>query len=146
MRCGSRLIFSPDPDLTPLIDCTFQLVVFFLLTLNFSSDEQSELIKLPSSELAKPSEGSLEMPITVQILSSGLVLFGGDTMTPEALRVPLRRERDSIRSVLGRDVKNATIIIRADQDVPTGVVQEVIRICQETDFERFMLRAKWKRQ
>lgn len=146
MRCGSRLIFSPDPDLTPLIDCTFQLVVFFLLTLNFSSDEQSELIKLPSSELAKPSEGSLEMPITVQILSSGMVLFGGDTMTPEALRAPLRRERDSIRSVLGRDVKNATIIIRADQDVPTGVVQKVIRICQETDFERFMLRAKWKRK
>lgn len=146
MRCGNRLIFRSDPDLTPLIDCTFQLVVFFLLTLNFSSDEQSELIRLPSSELAKPSEGSLEMPITVQILSSGMVLFGGDTMTPQALKRPLRRERDSIRSVLGRDVKNATIIIRADQDVPTGVVQEVIRICQETDFERFVIRAKWKRQ
>jgi len=132
--------------LTPLIDCTFQLVVFFLLTLNFSSDEQSELIRLPSSELAKPSEGALEMPVTVQILASGMVLFGGDTMTPEAFRGPLRRERDSIRSVLGRDVKNATIVIRADQDVHTGVVQEVIRICQETDFERFVLRAKWKRQ
>ena len=46
-----------DPDMTPMIDCTFQLVIFFLLTLNFSSDEQSELIRLPASEIAKPAEG-----------------------------------------------------------------------------------------
>ncbi len=145
MRFRSRISFSSNPDLTPLIDCVFQLVIFFLLTLNFSSDEQSELIRLPSSELAKPAGGVLETPITIQILSSGIVLFGGDQMTPGALKEPLRRERDAIRNVLGRNVKNATIIIRADQDVSTGIVQEVIRLCQETDFERFVLRAKWER-
>ena len=145
MRYRSRLSYDSNPDLTPLIDCTFQLVVFFLLTINFSSDEQSELIRLPSSELAKPTDGALELPITVQILKSGKVLFGGDIMTAEALKKPLRRERDAIWNVLERDVKNATIIIRADRDVPTGVVQEVIRVCQEADFERFVLRARWKR-
>ena len=145
MHFRSRISFSSDPDLTPLIDCTFQLIIFFLLTLNFSSDEQSELIKLPSSELAKPTEGALETPITIQILSSGKVLFGGDRMTTEALKAPLRRERDAIRNVLGRNVKNATIVIRADRDVSTGIVQEVIRLCQEADFERFVLRAKWER-
>lgn len=127
-----------------MIDCTFQLIIFFLLTLNFSSDEQSELIRLPGSELAKPVEGSIDTPITVQILSSGIVLFGGDQMLPAALKGPLKREREVIRTVLGRDVKNATIVIRADRDVPTGIVQEVIHVCQQADFEKFALRAKWE--
>ena len=144
MRYKSRQSFSSDPDMTPMIDCTFQLVIFFLLTLNFSSDEQSELIRLPSSELAKPAEGSLDTAITVQVLASGTVLFGGDQMTPAALRGPLKRERDVIRTVLHRDVKNATIVIRADRDVPTGIVQEVILVCQQADFEKFALRAKWE--
>jgi biopolymer transport protein ExbD len=144
MRIKSRQSFSSDPDMTPMIDCTFQLIIFFLLTLNFSSDEQCELIKLPSSELAKPAEGSLDTAITVQILSSGVVLFGGDQMLPAALKGPLKRERDVIQTVLHRDLKNATIVIRADRDVRTGVVQEVIQACQQAEFEKFALRAKWE--
>ena len=144
MRYKSYQTFASDPDMTPMIDCTFQLVIFFLLTLNFSSDEQSELIRLPASEIAKPADSALETPVTIQILASGSVLFGGDQMRPAALRSPLRRERETIKNVLGRSMKNATVVIRADRDVPTGIVQEVIRVCQETDFERFVLRAKWK--
>jgi biopolymer transport protein ExbD len=144
MRYKSRQSFSSDPDMTPMIDCTFQLVIFFLLTLNFSSDEQSERIHLPGSELAKPSEGALDTPVTVQILASGKVLFAGDEMTPEALRTPLRREREVIRTLLKRDLKNATILIRADGNVPGGVAQDVIRVCQQADFEKFALRAKWE--
>ena len=145
MRYQNRQTFHANPDMTPLIDCTFQLCIFFLLTLNFSSDEQSELIRLPASEIAKPVEGSLETPITIQILSSGLVLFGGDQMKTSELQTPLQRERTMIKSVLGRNLSNATIVIRADTNVPTGKVQDAIRICQETGFERFVLRAKWDR-
>jgi biopolymer transport protein ExbD len=78
------------------------------------------------------------------VLSSGVVLFGGDEMTPAALGGPLKRERDMIRGVLHRDLKNATIVIRADRDVPTGIVQEVIQVCQKAEFEKFALRAKWE--
>lgn len=144
MRYKSRQAFTSDPDMTPMIDCTFQLVIFFLLTLNFSSDEQSELIRLPASEIAKPTEGALETPITIQVLASGTVLFGGDQMSPATLKRPLQREREMIKNVLGRSMKNATVVIRADRDVPAGIVQEVIRACQETEFEKFVLRAKWK--
>jgi biopolymer transport protein ExbD len=144
MRYKSYQTFVSDPDMTPMIDCTFQLVIFFLLTLNFSSDEQSELIRLPVSEIAKPSEGALETPLTIQVLASGSVLFGGDQMAPSALRGPLGREREMIKNVLGRNMKDATVIVRADRDVPTGKVQDVIRVCQETGFEKFVLRAKWK--
>ncbi len=144
MRFETRQTYSADPDMTPMIDCTFQLIIFFMLTLNFSSDEQSELIRLPSSELAKPSEGALETPLTVQVLASGMVLFGGDEMAPASLESPLRHERQVIQKVLRRNVNNATIVIRADRDVPAGIVQEVIQVCQQAEFEKFALRAKWE--
>jgi biopolymer transport protein ExbD len=37
---------------------------------------------------------------------------------------------------------DATIIIRADASTPTGIVQELIQICQQVRFEKFALRAK----
>jgi biopolymer transport protein ExbD len=129
-------------DMTPMIDCTFQLVVFFLLTLNFSTEDQSELIHLPQSELAKPPEGVLENSIVLQITARGQVLYNGDFLPPAALLAPLRRERESLETQKNQSVASATIIIRADRDTKTGIVQEVIQICQKVGFEKFVLRAK----
>ncbi len=142
MRFQSRKTFRSEPDMTAMLDMTFQLTFFFMLTLNFSSDIQSDLIRLPVSEIARPAEGAAETAITVQVLSTGLVLFGGDQMSVEALRGPLQRERDVIRNVLGRNVKNVTVIVRADRNVPAGKVQEVLQICQEMGFESYQLRAR----
>ena len=86
MRLRSRQTFRSETDMTPILDMTFQLTFFFMLTLNFSSDIQSDLVRLPASEIAKPAQGTLETSITVQTLASGLVLFGGDPMAVGALR------------------------------------------------------------
>jgi biopolymer transport protein ExbD len=138
--------YSCTPDMTPMLDLTFQLTFFFMLTLNFSTDIQSELIHLPSSEIAKPSEGALETPITLQILASGLVLFGGDQMAVGSLRTPLQREYNVLKSLFGKKkVSDATIVIRADHDVAMGKVQEVIHICQDVGFEKYALRARARR-
>ena len=142
MRLRSRQTFRSETDMTPILDMTFQLTFFFMLTLNFSSDIQSELIHLPLSEIAKPPERAMETPITVQTLASGMVLFGGDKMAVEALHWPLQREKNMLGTVLGRNMKNATVIIRADRDVPVGKVQEVIQVCQAVGFEKFVLRAR----
>jgi biopolymer transport protein ExbD len=142
MRFQRRKTYRSEPDMTPMLDMTFQLTFFFMLTLNFSSDIQSDLIRLPVSEIARPAEAALETAITVQTLSTGLVLFGGDQMAVGALRGPLQRERDVIHNVLGRNVKNVTVIIRADRTVPAGKVQEVVQVCQEIGFERFVFRAR----
>ncbi len=42
----------------------------------------------------------------------------------------------------GVDTKELTVIIRADAEVPTGQVQELIKKCQEAQFEKFSLRAQ----
>lgn len=131
---------SAESDMTPMIDMTFQLIAFFMILLNFAEDNQDQRINLPSSELAKPPDGPAESPITLQLTKEGLVLFTGDEVPVSGMRPYLLREAQ----VLKRNKKNpaqAHIIIRADGDTPTGSVQELIRVCQENQFEKFSLRA-----
>ena len=44
-----------DIDMTPMIDVTFQLITFFIFTLNFSNAVQDDRVQLPLSQLAKPA-------------------------------------------------------------------------------------------
>jgi biopolymer transport protein ExbD len=135
----SRLTF----DMTPMIDCTFQLVIFFMLTLNYSMEEHDERIKLPTSELAKPVEVQTETNIMLQITGDGRALVGGEEVPLAAVRALLDRERQVIVARRGTDkIRDATVVIRADAEVPTGKIQEVIQTAQESRFEKFALRAR----
>jgi biopolymer transport protein ExbD len=45
-----------DPDLTPLLDLVMQLLMFFIVNVNFVAEQVNPDIKLPISESAKPIE------------------------------------------------------------------------------------------
>ncbi|HID76257.1 MAG TPA: biopolymer transporter ExbD [Planctomycetaceae bacterium] len=130
-----------EGDMTPMIDMTFQLIAFFMVLINFSEAEQNERIRLPSSELAKPPEAPLQQPITLQLTPEGTVLVGGEERTIQGLRPILIREGQLLEAA-GHSPREATIVIRADRSAKAGKVQEVIQVCQETGFEKFVLRAK----
>ena len=133
----------PEMDMTPMIDMTFQLIAFFMIALNFSAAEQDERIRLPASVLAIPPEGALEEPLTLQLTDHDTVLLAGVEVALDELRTSLRREAQ-VMERLDKKVTDATVIIRADASAKTGKVQDLIRLCQETGFERFTLRAKQK--
>ena len=131
----------PDPDMTPMIDMTFQLIAFFMVLLNFGEAEQDARIKLPSSQLAKPPEAALESPLVLQLTSDDQVIFGGELLSIAELSRPLRAESRFL-VLKGLKPEDANVILRADADAKTGVVQEVMQQCQENGFENFALRAK----
>jgi biopolymer transport protein ExbD len=130
-----------EPDMTPMIDMTFQLIAFFMVLLNFGEAEQDARIRLPSSQLAKPPETALENALVVQLTDDNQVLFSGELMPIAGLDEKLRREARFI-TLNGEKPEDATVILRADAESKTGVVQEVIQKCQENGFENFALRAK----
>ena len=78
-----------DIDMTPMIDVTFQLITFFIFTLNFSNAVQDDRVQLPLSQLAKPAESPADDPITLQLWpdKDGMtkVIYNGEA---EASRVP----------------------------------------------------------
>ena len=143
-RFGKGASFAGG-DMTPMIDMTFQLIAFFMVVINFAEADQSERIRLPESELAKPPDSPPDFAITLQLTSDNMVIFGGEEFPIPRLPPKLLVEKQvMIETSKERTVSDATIIIRADADAQTGKVQEVIKICQDTGFEKFDLRAKQK--
>ena len=132
---------SCEPDMTPMIDMTFQLIAFFMVLLNFGEGEQDARIRLPTSQLAKPPDGLVEAPLVLQLTKRDTVLLVGEELPLDELDRPLYIESEVLRKQ-GRSVADATVIIRADADAKTGVVQQLIVKCQENGFEKFALRTK----
>jgi len=133
---------STDIDMTPMIDMTFQLITFFMFVMNFSEAEQDDRIQLPLSQLAKPVDGPVEKPITLQLTNAGTVIYAGELIGLQDISGYLEREK-SVLTEAGRDPTEATVIVRADGAAKTGQVQDIIKICQEKGFEKFALRAQY---
>ncbi len=132
-----------EGDLTPMIDMTFQLIAFFMLVINFSDVEQDQRVTLPASELARPPEAPYEHPLTIHLTENDRFIYGGREVTQLAqLRSALLQETQIILRHTTKNLADVTIIIRADENAKTGLVQQVIQACQELEFERFALRGK----
>lgn len=136
-------------DYTPMIDMTFQLIAFFMIVINFEAADQDQSVQLPSSILARPPETAFESPITIQMVSDGRILMGGEYYADaEAIRPLLKNERFILQSQAAGEAERkhklaqATVIIRADREAQTGRVQDIIQVCQDIGFERFTLRAR----
>lgn len=139
-------------DMTPMIDMTFQLIAFFMFTLNFSNDLLDERVRLPLADSATPTSQSPQSPVYINMSREGLVyLLGGEAIDPKADSTAIRRhlavEAQMAKvnmKVAGVDTSTGlwtTIIIRADDSAPYGNVQKVIQIAQQTGFTKFWLRA-----
>ena len=138
----SEVPSTTDVDMTPMIDIVFQLITFFIFTLNFSDAEQDDRIQLPLSQLAKPVPGPVEKPITLQVTNTSSVIYAGELIPVPQIGGYLEREKASLVNA-GRQPADATVIVRADGRAKTGEVQEVVKICQEKGFEKFALRAQY---
>ncbi len=141
MAKRKKFDISAEGDMTPMIDMTFQLIAFFMVLINFAEGDQDQRIKLPSSELAKPPDAPVEAPLILQLTAEGNVLLGGDKVPISDISRYLRTEAEIIRRQ-DKVPSEASVIIRADRGTKTGIVQELIKKCQEQGFEKFSLRAK----
>ncbi|MGC1274253.1 MAG: biopolymer transporter ExbD [Planctomycetaceae bacterium] len=141
----------PDIDMTPMIDVTFQLITFFMVITNFENTRADERVKLPKDQLARPSEQTREDEIVLNMgfvrntageqLGGPFIFYGdGENYQVEQMGPILRREFQYFKD-LGKQADDATVVIRADAEVPTGVVQDTIKLSQEAGFTKFALKA-----
>jgi biopolymer transport protein ExbD len=49
---------AAEPNLTPLLDVVLQLLMFFMMCVNFTQEQATQDVKLPSAEAAKPLDAS----------------------------------------------------------------------------------------
>lgn len=142
-----------EPDMTPMIDIVFQLLTFFMIAINFENTKADERVKLPKDVLAKPPEVKPEHELVLNfgfertidgVKKSRIptIFYNGDYVEVGKLGPELEQEKRIMEAQHGKGVVDkVTVLIRADTDVPTGLVQELIKRCQANGFTKFSLRA-----
>ena len=75
-------------------------------------------------------------------MNDGKVIYTGEPIALDDVGGYLENEKRVMISA-GKEPGAATVIVRADGRSRTGDVQQMIRICQEKGFERFVLRAQY---
>jgi biopolymer transport protein ExbD len=138
-----------DPNLTPLLDLVLQLIMFFMITINFvRADQFDDAIKLPVAESAVALEPGAEDLIFLNLSSDGKLagtLSGVGLDTAEKIKVHLMNEKTNLeRSARARgktgEIK-IVIILRADKGCKYADVWKVLDSCQRAGFKYWQLRA-----
>jgi biopolymer transport protein ExbD len=144
---------SAEPNLTPLLDIVFQLITFFMLVINFASDNYDQRIHLPVAGSARPVEDTqrvMEDRLVLNIDKSGNLLSGNEIQPLNEAGRTIKHEADLVKlnlkvSGVKLDVAAAglptTIILRADRDANFKSILDLIRLCQNQGFRKFALKA-----
>lgn len=119
-----------DMDMTPMIDCVFLLMIFFVLVIDLSQKDLEDLI-LPKAEFAIPDDAPPDVRPIVNITQDGRFIYRQNTRYDPSvdgenftgLRELLIEWKDTVvkdkstESIGGRQVTvvNDPILIRADK-------------------------------
>jgi biopolymer transport protein ExbD len=137
-----------DVNLTPLLDLVLQLIMFFLITVNFVRvDQFDDSIQLPMASQAIPLDNTAEDWIFLNLDGAGRLVGTLSTLTldtPEKLKVHLSREKESLERAGKAKGKTGeikiVIILRADKNCKYGDVWSVLNSCQRAGFKYWQLR------
>ena len=111
-------------NMTPMIDVTFLLIIFFLLSSRLAQQETQLELDLPAAASARHTVAEERPRLTVNVSTDGRVMLGStETALPE-MSQRLRIERDR----LGDDLE---VRVRADRSVPYSAVEPILLACAE---------------
>ena len=141
-----------DVNLTPLLDLVLQLIMFFMITVNFVQvDQFDERVTLPVAQSAVPLEANAQDYVFLNLDAKGQLVGALDNLsldTPEKLKAHLVREKENLERVARAKGKQGdikiVIVLRADKDCRYRDVWQVIDSCQRAGFRRWQLRVMTK--
>ncbi len=142
-----------EPNLTPLLDVVFQLITFFMLVINFSSENYDQRVRLPVAESARPIDDEQRVSedrLVLNVDSEGHLLIGGEVQPLHKAIQTIKHQADLVRLNLKAAGAQSstptaslptTIIFRADRDATFGSLISLIKACQSNGFRKFALKA-----
>lgn len=109
-------------DLTPMIDVTFQLILFFLFTSRLSEQSRTP-IDLPRE---RGDAASLPGPadLVVDVDQAGAMLVDGAAVSDEQLRSLAQ----AVIAIRGGDAAAVSVRFRADRATPAATINRAVRM------------------
>ncbi|MCP5541692.1 MAG: biopolymer transporter ExbD [Akkermansiaceae bacterium] len=108
-------------QITPMIDMTFLLLIFFMVTTKLTDQQVNVPVKLPVAVSAVPP-GKIERDI-VNIDGEGRYYIGDRPASKAELKVHLEERF--------RDFPPLQVYLRADENTPGKTIREVIKMAGE---------------
>jgi biopolymer transport protein ExbD len=122
MKFQTRQLEPAAMQLAPMIDIVFLLLIFFIVTWQFSRSETEMKISVPSSqEGADPKRVLGEIIVNVRV--TGEVVVEGQVMSQAQLRQKL--------SAIAKQHQNQPVRLRGDSKAEYQTIVEVIDTCQK---------------
>ena len=103
-------------DISPLIDCVFILLIFFIVTTRFIDEKGIEVDKPQPSSSANSDSESENLVFTVT--EKGKILLDNTEMTLTAVQTAVERAT--------RKKEDAPVIVQAEAAAPSGTLVKVI--------------------
>ncbi|MGI6401928.1 MAG: ExbD/TolR family protein [Thermoguttaceae bacterium] len=114
-------------NITPLIDVTFLLIVFFVMSNQMIRDEVSMELALPREASGEPIEENDKGKLIINVASADAMYLGVKRVDLDELRERLVREK-------ARATRETSVRIRANRDVPYGAIEPILVLCAQTGF------------
>ncbi len=152
--------FEQKMDMTPLIDCIFQLILFLVLTSQITI--QTEDVDLPfalEGKEAKPGESEVP-PLIVNVVRErmpekkgqrmGYIVYGGNRVDGKKLAQELKREAAyaagpkpggrgrgyDTAGAGGVNLSKLAVLVRADRGVQSQYIRTVFESCMQAGIWR----------
>lgn len=122
MRFNKKSEEEFHPELTPLVDVVFQLIIFFMVSTVFVEFTQQMNIEIP--EVKGTLMQNNIKHLTIEMTEDEKIFLDGRELAMDKISVHLPAP-SYVRMV----------VIRADKSLPYGVVMQVIQICRSAGID-----------
>jgi biopolymer transport protein ExbD len=114
-------------DLTPMIDVVFQLIIFFVVTVNLDQQSVMEQIRLPDAPHSRePKGGKDPRQVTIQVDKRGRYFIGVAPYSLKQLKIVLN---NAVHAAGG--TQNVPILIRGDAATAHRYIRRAMDVCAE---------------
>lgn len=110
-------------NLTAMIDVVFQLIIFFVCTVNMQDKAIDERIQLAMAPNGKEAKGKNPYEVKVDVSDKGVISIARTPLSSQMLTVILNKARADARGV------DVPVLIRADGRVKHETVKKVMDAC-----------------
>lgn len=126
---------TPSIEITPLIDVVFLLLLFFMVSTEFSA-RPGLMINLPEIKPGKPVTTAVKLDVS--ITSAGDIYIDGEPVAEKDLK--------SVLEKAARNPESTVIVLSADKSIPHGRIVSMMDIMRGLGLKRVVIAARWEKE